>query len=131
MRKTKVITSGRDLYISQTSGKQPCPVCMKGVGKISIFFSGCLFWVHKNCSDIPDRVVEDVDFRCKSCLANAWAIDGRPCVELAHDKLDVVDNFVYHGDCICPDGGYELATIKRRHCLKKIQRRKQEQLGAQ
>ena len=122
MRKTKVITSGRDLYTLQASGKYPCPVCRKGVGKISIFFSGCLFWVHKNCSDIPDRVVEDVDFRCKSCLANAWAIDGRPCVELAHDELDVVDNFVYHGDCICPGGGYELATIKRRYCMKKIQR---------
>ena len=112
MRKTKVITSGRDLYTLQASGKYPCPVCRKGVGKISIFFSGCLFWVHN----------EDVDFRCKSCLANAWAIDGRPCVELAHDKLDVVDNFVYHGDCICPGGGYELATINRRYCMKKIQR---------
>ena len=48
-------------------------------------------------------------------LDNARAIDGRPCVEiqLANGKLDVVDNFVYLGDCICPGGGCELATIKR------------------
>ena len=32
---------------------------------------------------------------------------------IAEGKLDVVDNFVYLGDCICPVGGCELATIKR------------------
>ena len=44
-------------------------------------------------------------------------IDGRPCVEiqLADRKLDVVDNFVYLGGCICPGGGCELATTKRCH----------------
>ena len=44
-----------------------------------------------------------------------WAIDGKPCVEvqLTDSKLDVVDNFVYLRDCICPGGGCELATIKR------------------
>ena len=54
---------------------------------------------------------------CRRCLGNAWVIDGRPCVEvqLADGKLDVVDNFVYLGDCICRDGCCELATIKRCH----------------
>ena len=43
------------------------------------------------------------------------ATDGRPCVEvqLADGTLDVADNFVYLGDCICPGGGCELATIKK------------------
>ena len=42
-------------------------------------------------------------------------IDGRPCLEVQLDdgKLDVVDNFVYLGDCICSGVGCELATIKR------------------
>ena len=42
-------------------------------------------------------------------------IDGRPCLEVQLDdgKLDVVDNFVYLGDCICSSVGCELATIKR------------------
>ena len=61
------------------------------------------------------RLAEDPDFRCRRCLVNAQAIDGRPCVEvqLADGKFDVLDNFVYRGDCISPGGGCELATIKR------------------
>ena len=49
------------------------------------------------------------------CLGHAWAIDGRPYVEvqLADGKLDVVDNFVYLGNCISLAGGCELVTIKR------------------
>ena len=113
--KTKVMISGGDPYILQTSGKYPCALCRKGVGKNSIFCSGCSFWVHKKCSDILGRLVADLDFRCRRCLDNTWAIDGRLCaeVQLADGKLDVVDNFVYLGDCIYPGGGCELATIKR------------------
>ena len=117
MRKTKVMISGRDLHTLQTSGKYSCAICRKEVGKNSIFCSGCSFWVHKKCSNIPGRIVEDPDFRCRRCLGNAWEIDGRPCVEvqLADGKLDVVDDFVYLGHCICPGGGCELTNIKRCH----------------
>ena len=113
----KVMISGRDLHTMQTSGKYPCAVCRKGVRKNSVFFSGCSFWVHKKCSDIQGILVKDPDFRCRRCLGNAWAIDGRPCVEvqLVDGKLEVVGSFVYLSDCICPDGGCELATIKRCH----------------
>ena len=122
-RENKVMISSRDLHALQTSGKYPCAVCRRGVGKNSIFCSGCLFWVHKMCSDIPGRLVEDPDFRCRRCLGNAWPIEGRPCVEvqLADDKLDVVDNFLYLSDCICPGEGCELATIaKMRLCMGTI-----------
>ena len=44
MGKTKVMISGRDLHTLQTSGKYPCAVCRKSVGKNSIFCSGCSFW---------------------------------------------------------------------------------------
>ena len=46
---------------------------------------------------------------------NACEIDGKPCVQvqLADGKHGVVENFVYLGDCICPGGSCELATIKR------------------
>ena len=43
MGKTKVMISGRDLHILQISDKYPCAVCRKGVGKNSIFCSGCSF----------------------------------------------------------------------------------------
>ena len=67
------------------------------------------------CSDISGRLVEYTDFRCRGCLGNAQATDGRPWVkvQLTDGKLDVVDNFVDLVDCICPGGGCELATIKR------------------
>ena len=113
MGKTKVMISSRDLHTLQSSGKYPCAICRKGVGKNWIFCSGCSFWVHKKCSDIPGRLVEDTDFGCRRCLGNAQAIDERPCVEvhLADGKLD----------CICPGGGCELATIKRyRSAWRKI-----------
>ena len=107
--------SGRDFHTLQTSGKYPCAVCRKGVGKNSIFCSGCSFWLHKKCSDIPDRLVEDPDFRCRRCIGNARAINGRPCVEvqLAVGRLGVADNFVYLGECSCSGEGCELTTIKR------------------
>ena len=62
--------------------------------------------------------MRDPDFICRRCLGNVRAIDRRrPYVEvqLAAYKFDLVDNFVYLGDCICPGGGCELATIKRCH----------------
>ena len=113
MGKTKVMISGRDLHTLQTSDKYPFAVCRKGAGKNSIFCSECLLQVHKKGSNIPVRLVEDLDFRCRRCLGNAQAIDGRPCVEvkLADGKLDVFDNFVYLGNCICPGGSCQLATI--------------------
>ena len=79
-----------------------------------IFFGVCSFWVRKKCSDIPGRLVEDSNFRWW-ILVNAQASDGRPCVEfqLIDSKLDVIDNFVYLGDFICPVGGCDLASIKR------------------
>ena len=115
MGKTKVMILGRDFHTLQTSGIYPCTVCRKGVGKNSVFCSRYSFWVHKKCFDIPGKLVENPDFMCRRCLGNAWAIDGRPCVEvqLADGKLDVADNFVYLGVCIWRDGCCELATIKR------------------
>ena len=71
-------------------------------------------------SNIPGRLVEDPDFRCRKSLGKAWTVDGRPCAEfqLADEKLDVVDNFVYPGDCICPGGDRELVTIQRCHSAR-------------
>ena len=82
MKKIKVMILGRDFHTMQTSGKYLCAVCSKGVGKKSIFCNGCSFWVHKKCSDIPGRLVEDPNFRHRRCLGNGWTFDGRPCVEV-------------------------------------------------
>ena len=94
--------SGKDLHELLSSHRYPCAVCRKGVGKNSSFCSGSSSWVLKNCFNIPGKLAEDPYFRCR-CLGNAQVIDGRPSVEgqLADEKLDVDDNFVYLGDCIC------------------------------
>ena len=99
--------------------KYPCAVCQKGVRNNSIFCSGCSFWIHKKCFNIPD-LDEDPDFWCRRWFGNAQAIDGRPWVkvQLADGKLNVVDTFVQLGDCICPGGGYEDMLL----CMVKIQR---------
>ena len=71
------------------------------------------FGFTKMCSEIPGKLVEDPDFRCRY-LGNTRVIDGRHYVEvqLAYGKLDVLDNFANLGDYTCPGGGCELATIK-------------------
>ena len=46
MGQTKIMISGWDLHTLQTSGKYPCAICKKGVGKNWIFCSRCSFWVH-------------------------------------------------------------------------------------
>ena len=53
-------------------------------------------------SNIPARLGEDPDFRCRKCLGNAWATDRRPCVEvqLGDEKLDVVGIFIYLSDIL-------------------------------
>ena len=99
---------------------------MQYPGKVSGRTQSSVVDVHfgfTKCSNIPGRLDEDPDFRCR-CLGNTWAIDGRPCVQVqpTHGKHDVVDNFVYLGDCICPGGGCELAFLKDAAplCMRKI-----------
>ena len=77
MGKTKVMLSGRDLHTLQSSDKYLCEICRNDVGKNWILCSGCALCVHKKCSDISDRLVEDLDFRCRRCIGNARAVDGR------------------------------------------------------
>ena len=68
MGKTNFLISSRDLHTLETSSKYPCAVCRKGVRKNSVFYSGCLCRVHKTCSNISLRLVEDPDFKCRGVL---------------------------------------------------------------
>ena len=49
------------------SGKDPCGVCNKGVGSISIKCISCKAWIHKRCSDISGKLQVKRDFHCKTC----------------------------------------------------------------
>ena len=75
MKKTKFPFSGDDQDVLQKSGKYPCTVCCSGVGRNSILCSQCMLWVHKTCSGITKRLVEDPNYispRCKWVLAHWW-----------------------------------------------------------
>jgi len=115
MGKTKVMISGKDLHSLRDSGKHPCGVCRKGIGRNSILCSGCQLWVHKKCSGIKGKLTPDPPYKCKRCMGLCRPVDGRPVkqVSLVDSKLDVVESFRYLGDELCPGGGCELATIAR------------------
>ena len=101
-------------YAGKVSGKTQFSVVDVRFG-FTVFCYDMFCSVSK-CSEIQVRLVEDPDFRCRRCLDSAFEIDGKPCVEvqLADGKLvDVVENFVYVGDCVFPGVGCELTTIKR------------------
>ena len=115
MGKTKEMICGKGLDTIKPSGKYPCSVCRKGVGRNSIFCTSCDAWVHKKCSGVKGRFVDIPDFKCHRCLGLARPIDGRPVerVSLGDQKLEVVKSFAYLGDGISPNGGCEVSTIAR------------------
>ena len=62
MGKTKIMVGGLDFDLLKRSGKVPCGICQKGVGRNAILScGGCLRWIHKKCSDIKGHYP---DFRC-------------------------------------------------------------------
>ena len=118
MGKTKVMISGIGLETLKDSGRHPCGVCRKGVGVNSIFCGGCLHWIHRKCSEICGRLVEDPEYRCARCRGTARPIDGRPATQftVGEESLEVVDSFCYLGDTVCAGGGCSRAITTRARC---------------
>ena len=73
--KTKILVSGKNLNTLHDSGKFPCSVCRKEVSNNSIYCNGCSHWVHKKCSDLTGRLVENPEYRCRRCKGLARPID--------------------------------------------------------
>ena len=65
MGKTKVLISLLGLDVLQKSGKDPCGMCLNGVGTNSIFCGGCFSWILKKCSSIPGPLKPYVSFKCE------------------------------------------------------------------
>ena len=49
VEKTKVMVCCKVVGNAEETGKWPCGVCRKGVGRNSIECSVCRKWVHKKC----------------------------------------------------------------------------------
>ena len=115
MPKTKCMISGDGLDVLKDSGKYPCAVCRKGVGRNSICCTQCLFWVHKKCSQISGRLKLDPDYVCPRCRGLSRPIDGRPKTKIEVDgvELEVVGECCYLGDMMGAGGGCANAISNR------------------
>ena len=115
MKKTKIMFRGGNMDTLIDTGVWPCGVCQSGVGRNSIFCSGCKHWVHKKCRGIRDRLVVDDNFQCDRCRGFARPIERRPCdsITLGGHTLEVVDTFCYLGDTVSAGGGCKHGTIAR------------------
>ena len=108
MEKTKVMICGKGLDTIKPSGKYPCSVCRKGVGRNSIFCTSCDAWVNKKCRGIKEGLLT-----YQVSIVTEIQAQHALLIELGDQKLDVVKPFVYLGDRISPNGGCKVTTIAR------------------
>ena len=114
INKTKVMVSQRGLKPHNKSGKFPCGVCQKGVGRNSIYCPSCNRWIHKRCSRIKGILSTAVNFKCSTCVSPPSA--QQPTISLAGNNLEVVNQFCYLGDMLEASGGAESSSITRAKC---------------
>ena len=92
MKKTKVMVSERDSLAIQPSGKHPCSVCRKGVGRNSIHCESCNFWVHNKCSGIIGSLSAVLNYRCRVCTGEITHLDRQPSPPLVigSEELEIL-----------------------------------------
>ena len=115
MKKTKLMVSGPGLDLLRDVGAFPFAVCSSGVGVNSIECSKCKHWVHKKCSGVRGRLVEDTDYVCPRCCDQARSIGNRngTWVDVDETLLDNEPNYCYLGDMLCAGEGCKHAIITR------------------
>ena len=118
--KTKIMESGVGCGEVEKTGKWPCAVCKKGVGKNSIQCTECAEWVHKKCSGIRGSLTSVMTtFKCKVCLG--LVVDsGIVEFDLGDGtKFACVKTFCYLGDMLNGEGGADSAGVARVRCAWK------------
>ena len=122
MAKTKVLCSTyQSARRNRSSGKHPCGVCHAGVGNNSIFCRKCGHWIHKACSGVKGRLLDDPDFVCRRCTNELPPSPGPEFTEVLHngESLEVVQEFCYLGDVIGSSGGcYDAITARMKSAWK-------------
>src|SRR6266446_4178714 len=118
MGKTKVMKCQVRAGQAENSGKWPCGVCRKGVGRNSILCRSCNKWNHKKCSGVTGRLKDVSVFKCSKCIEGVQDVaDELGCVMLRQfGRLECVDKFCYLGDMIGAGGGAEEASRTRVRC---------------
>src|SRR5208282_5968630 len=96
--KTKVMNCKVRQGQAENSGKFPCGICKKGVGRNSICCTKCKKWIQKKCSGIRGRLETVVGFQCTNCsqglVAETISQKLYP-IKLNGDSLECVDKFCY------------------------------------
>ena len=97
---------GVNLGQLEDSGKWPCSVCQKGVGRNSICCEFCKKWVHKRCSGVKDKLQAVVEFQCPRCRLGDQGMtnERRDIMVDGNSALECVDRFCYLGDMIGAGG---------------------------
>ena len=126
MGKTKVMRCQVGKVQQGNSGKWPCGVCGKGVGRNSIECTACKKWIHKKCSGIKGRLREGYGYNCPKCVdgvPSTGEMEEEAELTLGQDgKLECVEKFCYLGDMLGSRGGAEDASrTQGRMCMRKIQ----------
>ena len=76
------------------TGKFPCSVCLKGVGRNSNLCPACKCWLHAKCSGLKGQLAKATNFVCSQCSGGAGADrNNEEKVMLAASNLEVVDKF--------------------------------------
>ena len=115
MAKTKVMKYTYDVAQQEKSGKWPCGVCNKGVGRNSIKCDSCKRWVHKKCSGIRGRLRAGMSFQCARCK-NPKTSNKANTVLQQGVEFEQVDKFCYLGDMFQNGGGADAAVRTRVSC---------------
>ena len=112
--KTKVMISKHKRNPQNKTGKFPCSVYLKGVGRNSILCPACKCWVHAKCSGLKGQVAKATNFVCSQCNSGAVADrNNEEKVMLAGSNLEVVDKFCYLGNMLDAGGGAKSSTATR------------------
>ncbi|MBJ5627073.1 hypothetical protein JGG67_22900, partial [Salmonella enterica subsp. enterica serovar Derby] len=114
--KTKVMVGGEGPRRVEETGKWPCGVCRKGVGRNSLQCTNCLKWVHKRCSQVKGKLATaSLTFICAKCTGQvADCVKGDERFDIGNgDSLEKVERFCYLGDMVSADGGADSAVTAR------------------
>ena len=112
--KSKVMISKHKCNPQNKTGKFPCSVCLKGVGRNSILCPTCKCWVHAKCSGLKGQLAKATNFVCSRYCSGAVADrNNEEKVMLDGSNQEVVDKFCYLCDMLDAGGGAESSTVTR------------------
>ena len=124
MAKTKVLKCYKKCSESEESGKFPCGVCQKGVGRNSILCNTCRKWVHHKCSGIKGKL-KNIAFKFTACVGRQDTKSVKKLLLGPDSSLEIVDRFCYLGDVIGEEGimskNYRVGIMSKNYvCMGKI-----------